>query len=151
MHDSRGSIRRADLQDVEVLVPLFDAYRQFYGQASNPELAREFLTERLRRGESTVFIAADNARAVGFVQLFPMFSSVALARTYVLNDLFVIPESRCSGVGRALVAAAIEFSKNAGAVRVSLSTAVTNAPARALYEATGWVKQTEYDVYVLKL
>jgi ribosomal protein S18 acetylase RimI-like enzyme len=144
-------IRRAALEDVEVLAPLFDSYRQFYGQPSNPELAREFLTQRLERGESTAFIADDSARAVGFVQLFPMFSSVALARTYVLNDLFVIPESRCSGVGRALLAAATEFCRNAGAVRVSLSTAVTNAPARALYEATGWVKQTDYDVYVLKL
>jgi ribosomal protein S18 acetylase RimI-like enzyme len=151
MNDSSGSIRRAALHDVEALVPLFDSYRQFYGQASNPALAREFLTERLQRGESTVFIAGEGARAVGFVQLFPMFSSVALARTYVLNDLFVVPESRCSGVGRALVAAALEFCRNAGAVRVSLSTAVTNAPARALYEATGWVKQTDYDVYVLKL
>jgi ribosomal protein S18 acetylase RimI-like enzyme len=151
MNDSRGSVRRAALHDVEALVPLFDSYRQFYGQASNPELAREFLTTRLQRGESTLFIADDGARAVGFVQLFPMFSSVALARTYVLNDLFVVPESRRSGVGRALVAAAIEFCRNAGAVRVSLSTAVTNAPARALYEATGWAKQTDYDVYVLKL
>jgi GNAT superfamily N-acetyltransferase len=151
MSDGTIIVRSAALQDVEALVPLFDSYRQFYGQPSDPESAREFLRERLRCGESTVFIAADSARAVGFVQLFPAFSSVSLARTFILNDLFVVADVRRSGVGHALISAAVEFAKAVGAVRLSLSTAVTNGAARALYEAMGWSKQVDYDVYVLRL
>lgn len=149
--DASVTIRRATLRDMEALVPLFDAYRQFYGQASNPELARRFLTERLERDESTVFIAEDGAMAVGLVQLYPMFSSVSAARIYVLNDLFVACEARRRGVARALLAAAVDFSKAKGAVRVSLSTGVSNESAQALYEATGWVRESGYYVYERKL
>lgn len=151
MTDGRVTVRRAALADVSALVPLFDAYRQFYGQSSNPEAARAFLVERLQRGESTLFIAEAAARPAGFVQLFPTFSSVSLAPTFILNDLFVVPEHRRSGIAQALLSAAVEFAREAGAVRVSLSTAVTNGPAQALYEACGWAKQADYHVYVLKL
>jgi len=109
------------------------------------------LAERLQLGESTVFIAGDSAQPAGFVQLFPTFSSVALARTFILNDLFVAPDHRRSGVGRALLSAAVEFAREGGAARISLSTAVANGPAKALYEAAGWSKQTDYHVYVLRL
>lgn len=132
-------------------MPLFDGYRRFYGQASNPAAAREFLAERFRRGDSTVFIAESAGQAVGFTQLFPTFSSVALAPAFILNDLFVLAEFRRFRVGQRLLAAAVGFCRSAGAVRVSLSTAVANEPARALYEASGWTRQADYDVYVLKL
>jgi GNAT superfamily N-acetyltransferase len=129
MSDASVTIRRAVLRDVEALVPLFDSYRQFYGQSSNPELARKFLTERLERGESTVFIAEDGRRAVGFAQSFPMFSSVSAARIYVLNDLFVAPEARRRGVGQALLAASLEFARSVGAVRVTLSDECHQRPS----------------------
>ena len=150
MMGERVSIRRAALPDAEALAPLFDAYRQFYGQASNREAARSFLADRLRYGESTLFIAETGGEPAGFAQLFPTFSSVSLARTFILNDLFVAPSHRRSGMGRGLISAAVEFARQAGAARISLSTAVTNGPARALYEAAGWSRQTDYHVYVLK-
>lgn len=151
MTDENVTIRRAAVQDAEALASLFDSYRQFYGQSSNPEGARKFLADRLRHGESTVFVAENREILTGFVQLFPAFSSVSLARTFILNDLFVVLDHRRSGIARALIAAAVEFSRDVGAVRISLSTAVTNGPAQALYEEVGWSKQTDYDVYVLKL
>ena len=154
MDHTKISVRQVggrDVDGVEAVVPLFDAYRQFYGQSSNPSAAREFLGERVRRGESTLFVAESGARAVGFTQLFPSFSSVSLARTFVLNDLFVLAEFRRQAVGQLLLGAAVAFCRSAGAVRVSLSTAMSNEPARGLYEASGWKRQTDYDVYVLKL
>jgi len=152
MTDATITIRRADLRDAEALAPLFDLYRQFYEQPSNAALARQFLLERFRRDESTVFMAEGDAPSpVGFAQLFPTFSSVSLARAFVLNDLFVAPEFRRRGIAQALLSAAVDFCRNIGAVRISLSTAVTNAPARALYEANGWTRQTDYDVYLQKL
>lgn len=151
MAHASSTIRQATSDDVEVLVPLFDGYRQFYGQASNPVAAREFLGQRLRREQSTVFIAESAGQAVGFAQLFPTFSSVSLAPAFVLNDLFVLAEFRRFRIGQRLLEAAVAFCRSAGAVRVSLSTAVANGPARALYEASGWKQQADFDVYTLKL
>ena len=84
------NIRQATLDDLGAIVPLFDGYRQFYGQPSDPALARSFLSERLIHHQSVVFIALDaQQQAIGFTQLFPSFSSVSAARIFILNDLFV--------------------------------------------------------------
>jgi GNAT superfamily N-acetyltransferase len=152
MNDESTGIRRAGAEDVAVLVPLFDAYRQFYGQPHAPEPARAFLEARLRNAESTVFIAEDTHGVVGgFAQLFPLFSSVSLARSFVLNDLFVAEPFRRRGVARQLLSSAVDFCRGAGAARVSLSTAVGNGPAQALYEACGWARQSDYHGYFQKL
>ena len=78
------------------------------------------------------------ADAVGFVQLYPMFSSVRTARTWILNDLFVAPAARRGGVARALLEAAAAFAREDGAAGLSLETGRDNAAARALYRAAGW-------------
>ena len=55
------------------------------------------------------------------------------------------------GAGAALLAAARAFAEAAGAVRLTLSTEVTNESAQALYEACGWARQTDFYVYNLSL
>ena len=94
---------RAALDDLEALVPLFDAYRQFYAQPSDPEGARAFLSDRLKRGESVIFLAVTEGMVVGFTQLYPSFSSVSMQRLWILNDLFVTPDARNVGAGRVLL------------------------------------------------
>lgn len=146
------SVRRATVSDVDLLAPLFDAYRQFYRKASDPELARRFLSHRLRNDQSIVFLATGpEDSAMGFTQLFPSFSSASAARILVLNDLYVRPEARRQGVGALLLAAATEFGRAAGAARLTLSTEVTNETAQALYEKAGWRRQTDFYVYNLPL
>ncbi|MEO5963171.1 MAG: GNAT family N-acetyltransferase [Thermomonas sp.] len=132
------STHRAGPADLDALVPLFDAYRQFYGQPSDLERAREWLRSRLRLGESVAFVAMRNNVMVGFVQLYPMFSSVRTARTWILNDLFVDAAVRRCGAGQALLDAAARFAREDGAMGISLETTQDNAAARALYEAAGW-------------
>jgi ribosomal protein S18 acetylase RimI-like enzyme len=143
------AVRQAVSADLDALVPLFDAYRQFYGQASDPAGARAFLGQRFEHKQSVVLIAEQRDNAVGFTQLYPSFSSVSMARTFVLNDLFVAPHLRRKRVGEMLLQAAAEFARNAGAVRLTLSTAVTNAPAQALYESAGWRRDDKFHVYNL--
>jgi len=46
--------RRAGLGDLDLLAPLFDAYRQFYERPSDPKVARDYLAKRLARGEAVV-------------------------------------------------------------------------------------------------
>jgi len=132
------SIRRAGPQDLDALAVLFDAYRQFYGQPSDLARARDWLRTRMRFGESVVLIAERDGAAAGFTQLYPMFSSVRTARTWILNDLFVAEEARRSGVARALLDAAAQYARDDGAAGLSLETTGDNTAARALYRAAGW-------------
>lgn len=133
------AVDRATLDDLDALVPLFDGYRRFYAQASDPGRARDFLDARLRQGESVVLLARlDNGTAAGFTQLYPMFSSVRTARIWVLNDLFVAPTARRRGVARALLDAAAAFARDDGAIRLELETTPDNGSAQTLYRAAGW-------------
>ena len=132
------TISRAGPADLDALAQLFDAYRQFYGQASDVPRARDWLRSRLRVGESVVLLAKRDAAIVGFVQLYPMFSSVRMARTWILNDLFVEAGARRRGVARRLLDAAAKFARDDGAAGISLETMQDNAAARALYRAAGW-------------
>ena len=79
-------IRQATIQDIEQLIPLFDGYRVFYRKTTDLEGARAFLSERLTKKDSTIYIAfakpvlsgvevADSDKAIGFTQLYPIFSS----------------------------------------------------------------------------
>lgn len=145
-------VRRAALADVPRLVPLFDQYRQFHGKPSDLDLSRQFLTDRIARDESIVLLAeAGEADVRGFVQLFPSFSSVRAARVYILNDVFVVPAARRGGVGSALVREAARVAREAGAVKIKISTAIANAPAQRLYEREGWQRDDEFYEYGLVL
>ena len=146
------SVRQATIFDLELIVPLFDAYRQFYRRPGDPDLARRFLLERFQHQESIIFVAVTkDGAAVGFTQLYPSFSSASAARIFVLNDLFVSPEGRRQGVGAMLLNAAAQFGRAAGAVRLTLSTEVTNATPQALYEREGWKRQTDFYSFDLTL
>jgi ribosomal protein S18 acetylase RimI-like enzyme len=146
------SIRRAAPPDLDQLVPLFDGYRQFYGKSSDPTLARRFLGDRLTEKDSLVLIAEEPDRsAIGFAQLYPTFSSVRAARIFILNDLFVLPAARGRGAGSRLLESAAAVARASGAVRLKLSTAITNVSAQRLYEAMGWKRDEEFYEYGLSL
>ena len=145
------TIRQAVLADLDAVVTLFDGYRQFYGQASDAETARDFLQARFEHGQSVVLLAESQGQAVGFTQLYPSFSSVSMARVFVLNDLFVSPTARRLGVGEALLTAAVDHARQLGAVRLSLTTDVQNFSAQALYESMGWTRDQKYFAYHLSL
>lgn len=146
---STPHIRQATLADLGELAPLFDAYRQFYDQGSDLATARAFLLARFEHGQSTVFIAHDGEQAIGFTQLYPSFSSVSLARTFILNDLFVDAAHRQRGVGSALMAAAKAHAQTLGAIRLTLSTARDNTVAQSTYAANGWQRDERFVVYHL--
>jgi GNAT superfamily N-acetyltransferase len=141
------TVRQALLADLDRLAPLFDGYRQFYGRESNLQAARDFLLARFNHNESILFIALEGDNPLGFTQLYPSFSSVSLARTFILNDLFVNHQGRRKGVGTQLLSAAAKYAKDLGAIRLTLSTAVTNEAAQACYEAAGWKRDEQFLVY----
>ncbi|UII79227.1 GNAT family N-acetyltransferase [Flagellimonas sp. CMM7] len=142
-------IKSATLSDLELIVPLFDAYRVFYEQSSDFDASRSFLKERFLNDENIIFLALENDRAVGFTQLFKTFSSVSLQPFYILNDLFVSPQLRKKGVGEALLNHAKSFCQIQGFKGLALETAANN-PAQKLYERLDWEKDEEYLHYFWK-
>ena len=140
-------IRRGAMPDLPRIAELFDAYRQFYGQPADPDGARQFLRERLQAGDSVVLVAERDKRLVGFTQLYPSFSSVSMKRLWILNDLFVLPAHRRSGVARALMSAAEDLARATGGKGLALATQKTNGPAKTLYEARGWTRDDTFDHY----
>ncbi|RIE04906.1 GNAT family N-acetyltransferase [Cohnella faecalis] len=142
-------IVRAESAHLDELAPLFDLYRQFYGQSSNEAAAREYLEQRMHAAESVVFIAMENGRGVGFTQLYPTFSSISIKRSLILNDLFVHSDFRRRGIAEKLLHAAKSYAIETGAKALSLSTASDNESAQRLYESFGFEKDTSFFHYDL--
>ncbi len=140
-------IIRAGMEHVDAVAPLFDRYRQFYGQPSDLAGARTFLSDRLENRQSVVFLAVETASkaALGFTQLYPSFTSVGMKPLWILNDLFVAAEARRCGVGRQLMDAALELAKATGAARLVLSTAKDNINANSLYLSLGYRVDERFD------
>ncbi|MEZ4690445.1 MAG: GNAT family N-acetyltransferase [Ignavibacteria bacterium] len=99
-------ILKATLEDLETVSVLFDLYRQFYEQTPDIESAKIFIRERIENNESVIFLALENDnmnnKGMGFVQLYPVFTSVGMKRMWILNDLFVHEDHRKKGVAEAL-------------------------------------------------
>ena len=143
-------IREASTDDLPVLGRLFDEYRQFYQLPSDLEKANAYLKARLGSHDSTVLVATDDGQGlIGFTQLYPTWCSLLAGPVYVLYDLYVAPQARRRGVGRALIHAATERGRHDRKLRMSLSTARTNLGAQALYESLGWERDEEFYVYNL--
>ena len=137
------TIINATSEHLDMLIPLFDGYRIFYKQASEPDKIREFLARRFEMNDTIFYLAlAEEGEALGFTQLFPSFSSVSMQRLYILNDLYVAAKHRGKGVGEALLNRAKERAIRDGAKGLTLETGIDN-PAQHLYERLDWKKDVD--------
>lgn len=135
-------IVKAELQHIPDLIPLFDGYRTFYKQLSDYSNAKAFLTDRIKNKESIIYIAFDNENAVGFTQLYPLFSSVSMQPMYLLNDLFVESNYRSQGIGNLLIEKAKQLCRDLNYKGLALQTE-SNNPAQHLYERLGFAKDPD--------
>ena len=140
-------ILQATMNELEELTALFDEYRQFYGIESDVSSAKAFLQLRMALKESIIFVVVENGNIIGFAQLYPTFSSIALQRAYILNDIYVKEEARGQGVGKALMEKVFQYCEQQYARYVTLQTATDNVHARKLYENLN-MKQDQYCNYV---
>ncbi len=140
------------ISNLDDISALFDAYRQFYGQPENLAGSQQFIFERLSNSESAIFIAYSNQnKPLGFVQLYPSFSSVAMKRMWYLNDLFVDESAREQGVARSLLQHVKQFAIDTEALTVKLATSIDNQKAKALYVSEGYDKVTAYEHYTQRV
>ena len=145
-------IRRATSEDSMALTPLFIDYLAFYQKTSfSFDRVLMFLFDRITRDESVVFIAQLENAFVGFIQLYPTFSSLQLKRAWIVNDLYVIPSHRKKGIAKQLLAAAKMLATQTMSAYLSLSTQHENSAARTLYERSGWELDTAFCHFLCKM
>lgn len=138
--------------DLDELTELFGAYLRFYEVAKPQAQVRDFLAARLRNSDSTILLARDErGTALGFIQLYAFFSSLALQPAWLLSDLYVSEQARRQGVGETLMNAARAHAEAAGACGLQLETAKSNLPGQTLYERLGYVRDEVFFTYWLAL
>lgn len=148
-----NQIIKASPENLDEASQLFDLYRQFYKQESDLANAKKFLTERLKKNESVIFLVKDKVSGIyaGFTQLYPAFSSVNMKRIWILNDLFVKSEFRRQGKAEALIRYAADFAKETGAIGLILETQSDNKEAQNLYIKIGFKQDSDHYYYFLSV
>lgn len=143
--------RKAQLADVQQLSELFDQYRIFYHKDSDIPAAEKFLTERIENNDSEIFVAENEGRLVGFVQLYPLFSSTRMKRYWLLNDLYVNENYRGKGFSKQLIEASKELAKSTEAAGILLETGKSNDIGNNLYPSCGFEIYDEVNFYEWKI
>ncbi|HCU2336677.1 TPA: GNAT family N-acetyltransferase, partial [Klebsiella aerogenes] len=132
-------IYQAQPQDIDKILPLFIAYRDFYNVESNKEEAFNYLLNRVKLGESVIYFIEDNNEVVGFTQLYPLFCSLEMKRIWLLYDLFVKKEYRKNGIAKILIQRAEQLATESNSAFIMLSTGIDNVKAQSLYEKNGFI------------
>jgi ribosomal protein S18 acetylase RimI-like enzyme len=135
------NIIKIDESYLDQLVELFEEYRAFCGFKPSPKYTKVFLKKLICNEESVIFIAVEPGtdNVMGFINLYPCYSSLALRRLWILNDLGVSSHFRGKGVSKALIQKVKEFAKETNAVRIELKTERTNVKAISLYQSMNFV------------
>ena len=132
-------IRQFETGDLEQLVELFDSYRVFYHKESDKPSAKIFLSERLQHGDSQIYVCENNEeKLVGFIQLYPLFSSTRMKKLWLLNDLFVNSDHRGQGISRKLIKRSKKLAQETAACGLFLETDKSNLIGNNLYSKTGF-------------
>jgi GNAT superfamily N-acetyltransferase len=136
----------------EQLLPLIAAYQRFYEvEEIDDERNRTFFRRFLTPSDDGLLLGARaEGRFLGYACLYWHFSSLSAIESVLMNDLFVEPDTRGRGVGRALIEAAAEVARGRGAAHLEWATAPDNHTAQRLYDSTG-AERSEWVEYELGL
>ena len=141
-------IINATVADINPLAVMFDLYRQFYRQSSDIPAAKKFLSERIENNDSVIFIAKQEGEYTGFVQCYPIFTSVGMKRFWLLNDLFVKSDYRGQGISKLLIDRCKQLAKDTDAKGLMLETEKSNVIGNQLYPKEGFVLNEGSNFYV---
>lgn len=143
------TVNKATLPDIEKVSKLYKEYLSFYEVDITDKNPKQYLIDRLTNNESVIYFVQDeNNNYVGFMQLYPLFCSLGMSRTWLLYDLFVTESSRCHGIAKLLLDQADKIAEDTNASFIMLSTAVDNLKAQKLYEKNGYKKDIEFLTYL---
>jgi len=143
-------IKKATILDLEEISKLFNQYRVFYNQKSDIKIAKNFICDRIKNSQSIIFYAINNkGEYLGFSQLYPVFSSVNVTKSLILNDLYVYCDFRKLGIANKLMNKVREYAIENNYSSISLETGKENTKAQSLYEKLGYERENNYYFYYL--
>jgi ribosomal protein S18 acetylase RimI-like enzyme len=132
-------IWRADADDFDAVARVMARFRDHLGKSAPPDDEIRDSVERILADDRAQFLlAAADEEPLGVCQLRFRWSVWTSAEDCWLEDLYVLPEGRRSGLGRALVEAALDSARERGCVRIELDVDEDNQPALALYRSCGF-------------
>lgn len=138
--------------DLDDLLPLMRAYCDFYevapADADLLGMSRALIADPDREGVQ--LIARDADGAVGFATVFWTWQTLDASRLAVMNDLYVAPESRGSGLAEALIRACADRARRHDASSLGWQTALDNERAQKVYDRVG-AKRSQWLDYELAL
>jgi GNAT superfamily N-acetyltransferase len=139
-------------EQMDELLPLIAAYQRFYEvEEIDEERNRTSFSRFLSPSEDGTLLGAwRGGELVGYACLYWHFTSLVPAETVLMNDLYVDPEARGQGVGRALIEASAAVARERRAHHLEWATAPDNETAQRLYDSTG-AERSEWIVYELPL
>lgn len=133
-------------ENVDELVPLFNAYRSFFNPNADPQVSRQFLAARLGDGDGVIFLARVDAQAAGFTQLYPLWSSWHCRRIWFLSDLYVAERHRKAGIGKMLVERVKRFADETGAASVMVELPRSEPHLHEFYDGLGFHRDALFDL-----
>ncbi len=145
------TIRPGERKDVSVIAELIRGlaqYERLAGEVTMTEARLEHALFGERRYAETL-IAEDDGQAVGFALFFHNFSTFLAQPGIYLEDLFVVPEHRGSGVGRELLQALARTAVERGCGRMEWAVLDWNESAIGFYERLGAKPNADWTVYRL--
>jgi len=130
-------VRRAQVADAEAIGQLLhDFNTEFDEFTPGPQAVAERARDLIASGDITVLLAGTSPHGLAVLRFRPSLWKPAL--DCYLEELYVVPDRRGQGIGRALMNAAIELAREHGATEMSLGTGEDDIAARALYESLGF-------------
>ena len=151
MKKDNFTIRPATVADVPIILELIRALAT-YERAPNEVTATEESLVKVLFGEkpaAEVLLAFENETAVGFAVFFQNFSTWLGRPGLYLEDLFVRPEDRGKGYGRALLIQLANIARNRGCGRMEWAVLDWNEPAIEFYRKLGAKPMDDWTVFRL--
>jgi len=142
--------REVGVADLDRLVALLEGYCDFYETAPGHEALATLARHLLANPAEGLQLIAENpaGEAVGFATIYWTWSTTCAARIGVINDLYVTPDARGEGIGRALLEACAERARAHGANQLGWQTAPDNHTAQRLYDAVGGRRESWLDYHL---
>jgi ribosomal protein S18 acetylase RimI-like enzyme len=126
-----------ELADVRAIGRLLHDFNEEFDEPTpGPERLAERLRELLGEGRTMVLLAGEGPDGLAVLRFRPAIWSQALE--CYLAELYVVPDLRRRGLGRALLQASIALARAEGADHMDLGTSDSDVAARALYESLGF-------------
>ena len=148
IHDEKLTFRSAERSDCSLILHFIRELAAYEKMSDEVVATEELLMEWIfEKQKAEVIFACESGKEVGFALFFHNFSTFLGRAGIYLEDLFVLPEYRGKGIGRALLGRLAQTAISRGCGRLEWSCLDWNQPSIDFYLSLGAIKMDEWTVY----